>query len=123
MILDTNIVISYLDGESSIVEACSAWKMKGGYLYLSSIVEAELLSFPKLSLYQIEIMTLFLEENFIPVSFDRQIAHIAGEIRRTQKIKLPDAAIAATALFLKVPLMTKNYSDFEKIMRLQLIKA
>ena len=122
MVPDTNIIISYLGGEVSVIDAFSMWKLKGGYLYLSSIVEAELLSFPKLSPYQIEIMNLFLEENFIPISFDRHIARIAAEIRRTQKVKLPDAAIAATALFLRAPLMTKNYADFEKITNLQLVR-
>lgn len=46
---------------------------------------------------------------------DRSIAERAGSIRRSVKILLPDALIAATALQLGVPVMTRNGRDFEAV--------
>jgi len=45
MTIDANIIIAYLTGDSKIVKALSGWKQAGVPLFLSSIVEAEILSF------------------------------------------------------------------------------
>ncbi|WP_264534762.1 type II toxin-antitoxin system VapC family toxin [Flavobacterium sp. N1736] len=51
------------------------------------------------------------------VELNKTIAEMAIEIRRNKerKIKLPDAIILATAKFLKLPLLTDDWDDFEKI--------
>jgi len=38
MILDTNILIAYLNGESKIVETISDWKISGRVLFISSFI-------------------------------------------------------------------------------------
>ena len=38
MILDTNILIAYLNGESKIVETISHWKRSGRVLFISSFI-------------------------------------------------------------------------------------
>jgi len=121
MTLDTNILIAYLEGDKDLVQSLSTWRERGGFFYISTIVEAELLSFPGLSDMEIDDLNNFLRENFVCVPFDRSLAQIAAKLRRTGKIKLPDAAIAATALFTKTPLMTRNSKDFRKIKDLQIV--
>ena len=44
-----------------------------------------------------------------------------GEIRKKNKIKLPDAIIAATALVNDLTLLSRNTKDFIKIKDLKLI--
>lgn len=49
------------------------------------------------------------------VSVDQHIARHAGELGRTRATKLPDLLIAATALELGMPLVTRNVRDFRDI--------
>ncbi len=48
------------------------------------------------------------------------IAEEAGRIRRTTSVDLADAVIAATALHLGVPVLTRNRRDFERVRGLKL---
>ena len=123
MNLDTNILIAYLAGENGIVEPLNEWIEKGGVLYVSTIVETELLSFSGWTVNEEAEVDKFLEENFISIPYDRNIARMAAKLRKDSKIKLPDAAIAATALFTNTPLVTRNEKDFKKIKELQVLVA
>ncbi|MFA5855330.1 MAG: PIN domain-containing protein [Candidatus Gracilibacteria bacterium] len=115
MIIDTNIIVAYLAGEEAVVHALAEWRARGGFLYLPSIVEAEILSFQRLSEPECRKIEKFLEENFIFISMDRSLARKTASLRRVKKIKLPDAAIAAVAMMMKMPLMTRNKKDFKGI--------
>ncbi len=46
---------------------------------------------------------------------DQIIADMAIQIRKKQRIKLPDAIIAATAKALNMCLVTRNIDDFKKV--------
>ena len=50
-----------------------------------------------------------------------EIASVTIKLRKKYKIKLPDALIAATALYSNLVLITRNVSDFEKIEGLEII--
>ena len=52
---------------------------------------------------------------------DRNIALKTIDIRLIYKIKLPDAIIAATALYYDLKLITRNTSDFDIIAGLEII--
>jgi len=54
-------------------------------------------------------------EVFRILFIDQTIADMAIEIRRNQRIKLPDAIIAATAKVLNLCLVTRNIDDFRKV--------
>jgi predicted nucleic acid-binding protein len=54
--------------------------------------------------------------------FSREIARIAAKLRRDYRIKFPDAAIAATAIYTTTPLVTRNIKDFKKIPNLKILK-
>ena len=51
---------------------------------------------------------------------DEDIVNSSIQLRQTFPIKVPDAIIAATALYLEMPLMTRNLKDFQKVPKLKL---
>ena len=121
MTVDTNIIIGYLGGDTLIVDAIKHWREKGVPLFLPAIVESETLAFSKLTSDERKLIEKFLEENFIFVSFDRSVARITARLRSEAKLKFPDAAIAATALFTHTPLVTRNLKDFRRVTELQIL--
>lgn len=56
------------------------------------------------------------------VPVDSKIARMAGFLRRSYTLKLPDSVIAATSLFTGSTLITRNIQDFKKIPNLKLLK-
>jgi len=62
-----------------------------------------------------ELLNLFNEQ-----SLNEEIVKLCIQLRQTTSLKVPDAIIAATALHLKLPLMTRNIKDFQKVPHLQL---
>lgn len=123
MTIDTNILIAYLGGEPEVVDQIKTWKQTSCSLFISSVAECEILSYPKLSLEESRRIALFLSENFIILPFDSQRAKYAAAIRRIiHSLKLPDAAIAALAAETGTSLVTRNVRDFQKIPNLQIIK-
>ena len=115
MVLDTNIIIAYLGGEKPIIDFLNEMRREGRPLFLSTIVEAEVLAFSKFSNAELELVQNFLEENFTSIPFDRHLAQVTAGIRRTIRIKFPDAAIAAAALITHTPLITRNLKDFKHV--------
>lgn len=121
--IDTNILIAYLGGEENVILAIKEWRRNGITLFISSITECELLSYPKLTQKEEKRMEQFLLENFIAFPFDGVRARKAALIRRTlPSLKLPDAAIAALAKETYSTLVTRNIRDFKKIPNLPLLK-
>ena len=96
-------------------------EVRGKTFFLSTVAETEVLSFSQWSDAERRDTEVFLAENFFSIAFDRMLARIAAGIRRTAKIKFPDAAIAATALSTHTPLVTRNLRDFKKIPHLETI--
>lgn len=121
MTIDANIVIAYLGGDVAVITKLSEWRNEGRILFLSTVAETEVLSFSAWIPEERRATELFLEENFTSIHFDRQIARMAAGIRRDFKVKFPDAAIAATALFTHTPLVTRNQRDFRRIRGLTII--
>lgn len=85
------------------------------------MVETEVLSFSGWTSKEKQTVEEFLEDNFTSIAFDRSIARIAADIRANTKIKFPDAAIAATAIFTYTPLVTRNQHDFKRIAGISMI--
>jgi len=50
-----------------------------------------------------------------------EIIRLCIGLRQNYPIKLPDAIIAATARYAKVPLMTRNMTDFERVPELKMV--
>ena len=120
--LDTNSVIYYMEGDKEIVKLIRNSILAKRTIYISVITEAELMSWPPLTEEEI----LIIEDNiniFSSLAVDHKIARIASFLRRKySSIKLPDAIIAATAIFTGTTLITRNIKDFQKIKELKLQK-
>jgi len=111
-LIDTNILITYLNGEApqhvhEIIE-----KLIRTSFTVSVITKMELLGFRGYS--DGEFLTA---NNFL--SHAKVLSLIPGIVEKT--IKLPDAIIAATALCHCLILVTHNFADFEKISGIQLM--
>lgn len=120
-VLDTNIIIYYLDGESKIVSLVKKIFQAGLPVYISTITETELFSFPDLNEQKAQDIDAFLNLALI-ASVDSQIARQAGQIRRKYHLKLADSLIAATAVKFNSILLTRNIKDFKRILSLKLQK-
>ncbi len=119
MLLDSNILIDYLRADQQIIRALEHWREQGLSLFISTITVAEVLSLPAISNdRELEELKVFLK-TFIVVPLDSKVAEIAAVLRRVYRLKLPDAAIAGTALFLKQPLATRDRA-FKKIKEIEL---
>lgn len=103
-LVDTDIFIDHLRGSKEISV------IKGDIAY-SAITRCELFSGDD---GNEDIISLLLAP-FIEVPVDRGVAELAGRIRRSHRIRTPDALIAATALLENRTLVTRNIKDFEAV--------
>lgn len=119
-VFDSNILIYHINGQldSDMEQALYGYFEQTAYI--STITAMEVLSWPGHSDDSIEITKAFLEV-FDEIAINIGIKALAIKIRRNYRLKLPDAIIAATALHLGVPLITRNMKDFKDILNLRLI--
>lgn len=114
--IDTNILIAYVGGEETVILQIKEWRNAGVALFVSSITECEMLSYPKLSFEEEAKIENFLKDHLVIMPFDNFRARITAQVRRKiPSLKLPDAAIAALALETNTLLVTRNTRDFKKI--------
>lgn len=118
-LFDSNILIYHLRGSLNqrgsdlILEGLSG---KGAYSIISKI---ELLGFNQTPAEE-QQARLFLS-GLQELELTSDIAEQTIQLRKNYKIKLPDAAIAATALIHQLTLITRNTSDFIRIAGLNII--
>lgn len=120
MILDSNIVIAYLNKDEKIVGIIELLKEENKNLLISSITFGETLSFSMLSNQEIEEIKNFLN-SFISVSVDNTLSEIAAFLKRKYGINLLDAVIAATALKYKMSILTRD-KHFKKIKEIEVFE-
>jgi predicted nucleic acid-binding protein len=97
-LLDTNTIIYALQRRVTLPTADYS---------ISVITEMELLSFPQLSNQEEKVIRKLLS-HFSIISLDESIKEKAIAIRRTKRLKLPDAIIVATAYINKATLVTSD---------------
>lgn len=112
--IDTNILIYYLGGEKAVVEQVDLWRKEFGFLITSTIVQIELLSYPDLRPREVRIIAELLATMHV-VAVDDAVASLAAAVRRSYRLKLADAIVAATALHTGTSLVTRNMRDFQVI--------
>lgn len=120
--LDTNILIHYAKNEPGVTNQIEKWVMLSEALLISTVVEAELFSFAKLSDEETNSLENALEL-FTIIPVDSSLARLAANIRQAYKTHLLDAIVAATAIAYNAPLVTRNIKDFEKITEIKLLKV
>ncbi len=103
-----------LQGDETLTEL-----LNNKQFYISFITQLELLSFPGLTKKDISIIERLLSECVI-IDINSEIKATTTNLRREFKLKLPDCIIAATSLYLDLPLITAD-DDFKKVEDLNLL--
>lgn len=112
--IDTNIILYLLGGDRTLIPLLENKK-----LFVSFITELELLSFKKLTKNEYKIIKGFLAECTI-FDINSKIKELAVDIRSKYTLKLPDAIIIATALYLDMSIISAD-SQFNKVKETDLI--
>lgn len=115
ILIDTNIVLYLFNGDQVLAE-----ELQGRETYLSFVNELELLGHRGITTQEAEWMQLFLEDCSV-MNYNNGIRDITVDLRRKYNLKLPDAIIAATAIFLGIPLISSDVY-FSKITELLFIQ-
>lgn len=119
-LFDTNIFIYHLNAEPLVEKFFSVDYLSANNIYYSIITEIELLSFPKLSKEEDKIIKGLLEK-FLPISLTEEVKEKTIELKKNFKIGFADAVIAATAIILNAPLVTRDEIGFNKVKEIQII--
>lgn len=111
---DTSLIINFFNGKENAKESISEKD-----LWLSGISEIEILASPKLTFKERKQIREFLRTATV-IDLLGPIKDIAIELRVTKTLKLPDAIIAATAIYLGFPLCTYDKA-FGKVENLNVV--
>jgi predicted nucleic acid-binding protein len=114
IVADTSLIINLFNGVTEVQELIT-----GRSLFISIISEIEVLSFPNITIPDKILLKEFLSECYI-IDIEPAIKEITIEIRSKYKVKLPDAIIAATAMYFDLPLFTMD-KGFTRISDLQAV--
>jgi len=110
---DTNFLIAVHEGKEftkAFLEQTVA---------VSIITEIELMGFPKITEGEKRKLTSLLRSCEV-IGLNPEVKDLAITLRQKQRVKVPDAIIAATSLFLGVPLVTSD-TDFRNIKGIDII--
>src|SRR5690606_31945106 len=113
-LVDTNILIHLGNGDEVITEF-----LNGKMLFISFITEMELLGKPGLSRENINLIQSLIDRCIL-IDLNHEIKLEAIKIRRNYRLKLPDAIIAASSMYLRLPLLTMD-KHFGKIKEVELL--
>lgn len=115
LVIDTNIALYLFNGDRTIASL-----LDGRNVYISFITEIELLGFPGITNEQKTISKEFIEDSVV-IDLNDAIKRMTIDLRVKYNLKIPDAIIAASALYLNLPLISAD-KVFEKVSELQFIK-
>jgi predicted nucleic acid-binding protein len=118
-VIDSNVVIDYMSGQLPRTAMPFMNSIINETPIISIMTQIEVLGFNN----QTEIeafLNEFIEASLV-IPLNDDIVKATIEIRKKNKIKTPDAIIAATAIELDYPLITRNTSDFKKLSGLKII--
>jgi predicted nucleic acid-binding protein len=107
LLLDSNLIIYYLNASvnEDLLNRLEELFLSAA---ISRITCTEVLSLSSYSDSDCKKLHQFLEDRFLVIEVDRAIAYHAAALRRKQKLHLPDALIAATALTLNRQLVSAD---------------
>lgn len=108
IVADTSLLVNFFNGVKTSREV-----LKGQQIWISCITEIELLSYSHLSEKEESLIRSFLDNCYI-IELYADIRRLTIDIRKKQKLKVPDAIIAATTKYTGFPLITMD-SDFRNI--------
>ncbi len=112
-IADTNILLYIIAGKKELT------KYIDDEFYISEITEIELLVNNQITSLQLESRSLVIE-NCTIVGFSEHIKQLTIRLKQNYILKILDAIIAATSIYLNLPLLTAD-KGFKKIKELDLV--
>jgi len=118
-LIDTNTVIDYLMGKLPPTGMAFMNGIINDIPNVSIITKIEVLGFSTTP-FAYKILTDFFDDAIVFGLTDEVTAKTI-ELRKTQKIKLPDSIIAATALVNNFTLISRNTADFKSVPGLTII--
>ncbi len=113
VVFDTNAFIYFIGGDARL----SPYSYST--IYISEFTEMELKGCFGITNKELRQLDKILEEVVI-LTFNNDIKEKAISIRHKKKLKLPDALIVATAMWIDLPFLTAD-KDFKNIPDLNLI--
>jgi len=120
-VLDTNV---WIDAHAGVADACrvfaQARETPGAWIGFSAMTKLEVLGYAGLNAADDKALRALLSE-FEEVPVLPAIVDEAISLRRLNKLKSPDAIIAATALLQRAELVTRNAADFKKVQGLAVL--
>jgi len=114
IIADTNTILYLLDGNKRVSEL-----LNEKHVFVSFITELELLGYKGITKEDKSKINQFLSECKI-IGINKSIKENTLRIKQKKTVKLPDAIIAGTAMYLNLPVLTAdkrfcNISDIDTI--------
>ncbi len=119
-VFDSNILIYHINDQLDRAAERVVLSLFDDPVYISVISRIEILAWKGHS-EESRKATNALISTLTEISLDEVIIQSTINIRLNSSVKLPDAIIAASALTLDLPLVTRNMEDFGKIAGLRLI--
>ncbi|GHT17697.1 hypothetical protein FACS1894189_4090 [Planctomycetales bacterium] len=104
-LLDSNIIIDYLDKVPAVVRFLDM--IEDDMFYVSVITRIELMSYPRSTKQSEDAVLEFLSYTEV-LPLDVDVETIAIRLRQTTRLKLPDAIVAASAVAVDAVLITND---------------
>ncbi len=115
IVSDTNPLIYLLSGNKDVADY-----LEGKHVWISVITELELFGKKHLNNKDLQIINNLVTNCFI-ADINPEIKQLTKNLMQNYSVKLPDAIIAATSLYLDLPLLSadavfKNISELKFIL-------
>jgi len=109
---DTNILLYFLAGNAGV------FNYLNNEFYISEITEIELLGNKGMTALQHSSRSRIIDSCTI-ITLSENIKKLTIQLKQTYTLKIPDAIIAATSIYLNLPLLTAD-KEFKKIKEVNL---
>ena len=106
-VLDTNVII-FLTTKGNIIQSELHDKLNEATLFISAITEIELFSKPSMPPEEEKKLRKFISDKISVIDLTVEVKKLTIAIRRSEKIKLPDCIVAATAIVQNAVLLTAD---------------
>ena len=113
-LLDTNTLIDYLNARLPTTAMQGLDTIIDNESLISVITKIETLGYNFKDVQEQRVVEAFVNGSTV-LHIDENIVDKTIDLRKTKKMKLPDAIIAATALVHNLTLLSRNISDFKNI--------
>lgn len=109
MNIDTNIAIAYFIGDQVVIDFIEQSKKNKKILFISAMVEAELISQRNMSEEEMALVHEFIDKYFVVIPIDRYTLKFASYFRRKYPhIKAADSCVLGVSKMYGLDLITRD---------------